>query len=340
MRVLHCPRNISGQAWEYAQGLRALGVDATVLTFEVHPYGFPQDICLDLPSEPNLFRKEWKRIKNFINVMNQYDVIHFHFSKTLLPFYLDLPLLRLRGKRMIMNYWGGDVRLAGIAGAKNRYYRLIAQVERDKPDIKKIRNIKRVAKHIAVAAVADCELYDYVKPFFKRVILIPQAIDTRRLIPIFPNPRRREPLVVHAPSRPGLKGTSYVEQAIRKLQCKYRFEFMLLHNVHNRMVRDVFRRADVIIDQLLLGTYGITAIEAMAFGKPVLCYIREDLVSKYPDDLPIVNANPDSIEEQLERLLLDARLRTEIGKRSRAFVERYHDSQVVAQKLLRVYERL
>jgi len=108
----------------------------------------------------------------------------------------------------------------------------------------------------------------------------------------------------------------------------------------NQEVKGALKQADIVVDQLLLGVHGIFSVEAMALGKPVLCYIRDDLVEKYPSDLPIVNANPDTIEVELEKLLVNPQLRTEIGKRSREFTERYHDSRVVARKLIKLYESL
>jgi len=115
MRVLHCPTNIAGHAWGYAQGLRALGVDATVLTFAKHSFGYHDDVCLNLPLGPSIWKRRWKVLRNFLNVARKYDIIHFHFGGTLLPHYLDLPLLRLLGKKMVMSYLGSDIRLAAIA---------------------------------------------------------------------------------------------------------------------------------------------------------------------------------------------------------------------------------
>jgi len=34
--------------------------------------------------------------------------------------------------------------------------------------------------------------------------------------------------------------------------------------------------ADLLVDQLLTGWYGAVAVEMMALGKPVVCYLRED----------------------------------------------------------------
>ena len=40
--------------------------------------------------------------------------------------------------------------------------------------------------------------------------------------------------------------------------------------------------ADLVVDQLVLGWYGAVAVEAMALGRPVLAYIREDEAEDNP----------------------------------------------------------
>jgi len=338
MRVLHCPVEIAGQMWEYAQGLRALGVKATALTFYPHSFGYPHDVCLHVPLKPRTRREKWKLRKNLLNVILRYNVIHFHFGCTLLPNYRDLPLLRKLGKKMVMSYWGSEVRLPTLAKANNPYFTLIGDYGGREEVIS--QRLKEVAHYIKVVAVGDYELYSYVAPFFKEVIIIPSAIDTRRLQPVFFYPNKRVPLVMHIPSNKAIKGTSYILKAVKRLKSRYRFEFLLLQQMGNQEIREVLKKADIVVDQLLLGTHGIASLEAMALGKPVLCYIRDDLINKYPADFPIVNANPETIETELQKLLVSPQLRIEIGKRSRAYVEKHHDSRAVAEQLIKVYKSL
>ena len=338
MKILQCPTNIAGQMWEYAQAVRAFGVESTVLTFAESCLGYRDDYCLRLPVEPSIWMRRWKLLRNFLSVVWRFNIIHFHFGGTLLPHRLDLPLLRLLRKKMVMNYWGSDVRLEAVAKSHNPYYGLMKDYHQDDEVI--LQNMKQVSRHVNVAVVGDHELYTYVSRFFDRTVIIPQAIDTQDIQTTFPDPQQTIPLIVHAPSHKGIKGTEYVEQAISRLEKRYRLRFLLLHQMTNQEVKESLRQADIVVDQLLLGVHGVFALEAMASGKPVLCYIRDDLVDKYPSDLPIVNANPDTIESELERLLANPQLRTEIGKKSRRYVERYHDSRVVAQKLIGLYESL
>lgn len=200
--------------------------------------------------------------------------------------------------------------------------------------------MKWVAHYIKVAIVADYELYSYVAPYFKKTVIIQQAIDTQKIKPHFPSPENKRPLIVHAPSNKNIKGTIYIEKALSNLKRKYDFDFLFLHNVRNDEVREALKKADIVVDQLILGAYGVLSVEAMAFGKPVVCYIRDDLLKKYPEDLPIINANPETIEDTLETLIKDPIMRFKIRMNSRKFAERYHDSKVVAEKLVALYRSL
>ena len=108
---------------------------------------------------------------------------------------------------------------------------------------------------------------------------------------------------------------------------------------HQEAMR-IYAEADIIIDQLLSGTYGMLSVEAMAMGKVVIAYIRDDLVSKFPKDLPIVIANPDNIHSVISDLLLAPELRRQIGIASRAFVQKHHDIKAVIPKLLAIYNQI
>jgi hypothetical protein len=54
--------------------------------------------------------------------------------------------------------------------------------------------------------------------------------------------------------------------------------------------------------------------------------------------LPIINATQDNLADVLEPLLRDGELRHEIGKRSRVYVEKYHDAIKLAYRLVDIYQ--
>jgi hypothetical protein len=106
-------------------------------------------------------------------------------------------------------------------------------------------------------------------------------------------------------------------------------------------------RADIAVDQLMIGAYGTVSIEMMAKGVPVVCRIRDDLRRYYPDDLPIVSAEPgigsrsdsgQDIYSVLEDLILRPEQWHDLGKRGLDYVTREHEMHSVAARVLPLYE--
>ena len=62
---------------------------------------------------------------------------------------------------------------------------------------------------------------------------------------------------------------------------------------------------DVLVDQLVSGSFGLTAIEAMALGCPVICYLHDGTTIAEPDACPVIPANPDTITDVLRDLMRD-----------------------------------
>ncbi|WP_202785177.1 glycosyltransferase [Heyndrickxia sporothermodurans] len=110
--------------------------------------------------------------------------------------------------------------------------------------------------------------------------------------------------------------------------------------MNHKEVIKLYEEADIIIDQVLCGSYGLLSVESMALGKPVVTYIRPDLISTFPDDLPIVNANPDNLYDQVKLLLDNPILRQQLGILGRDYVSRVHDHHIIADQLLDIYAQL
>ncbi|MEZ5730024.1 MAG: glycosyltransferase [Burkholderiaceae bacterium] len=108
---------------------------------------------------------------------------------------------------------------------------------------------------------------------------------------------------------------------------------------HDEVIRRL-QGTDLAVDQLLIGSYGMFAVEAMAAGTPVVCYLREDLVDRYPEKPPIAIASPDDIEEVIRSLASDPSQWASWSARSRRYVENHHDAGRAAQRAARTYRRL
>jgi glycosyltransferase involved in cell wall biosynthesis len=145
------------------------------------------------------------------------------------------------------------------------------------------------------------------------------------------------------PTNRSIKGTRYVEQACARLNSGgVPVELMLVEQVPHARVKDLIAQADVVVDQLLTGWYGALAVEAMALGKPVLCYLRaEDLKRFVPfhEQIPIVRTTKETLAQDLAGLLRSQSRCEELGEAGRRFVTEWHDPLKIARQTVAAYQR-
>jgi len=79
-------------------------------------------------------------------------------------------------------------------------------------------------------------------------------------------------------------------------------ELLLIEQMNHADALRRYRQADIALDQLLVGSYGMVSAEMMALGVPTLVYLREDLLPKYPQVPPLINATPLNLKDVLARL--------------------------------------
>jgi glycosyltransferase involved in cell wall biosynthesis len=198
----------------------------------------------------------------------------------------------------------------------------------------------RLLRYADGVILHDEELIPYL-PVLKKNIqihIVPLRMDLSPFIPVYPEVYKKIITIVHAPSHRGVKGTESVLAAIRNLEKKYELEFILVENLPNAQALEIYKSADIVVDQLRSSSYGVFSIEAMALGKPVIVSIIDDVRKTYPPDLPIVNANVNTIEPALEKLIVNGMLRNELGRAGRKYAEQYHDCRKISKLLLKVYK--
>ena len=118
-------------------------------------------------------------------------------------------------------------------------------------------------------------------------------------------------------------------------------------DIPNRDVRYLQVQADIFLDMLTYGWFGANAREGLMLGKPVVAYIRPEWLESlrrempaYADELPIVQATPETIESVLVDLIEHPDKRKEIGERSRRFAVKWHSSEAGARRFDDIYSRL
>jgi hypothetical protein len=146
--------------------------------------------------------------------------------------------------------------------------------------------------------------------------------------------------IIHAPNHRQFKGTKYLVEAVDRLRRQgYEIELQLIEKTSNREALELYGEADVIAEQFLIGWHGYLAVEGMALGKPVVCFVRKP-TEDYPlgTDCPIVRASPDGLEETLLWLIENPQVRVELGKKGRAYVEEVFSLESVGKRLHQLYQ--
>lgn len=337
MKILHAPVNIAGQATEISRAQRKIGHKSDVMVFNQNKFSYECDFDLKL-NQKKRFTRYFTQIKNYIFCLRNYDVFHFHYGLSLLPFNLDLLLYRLLGKKVVMQYWGSDVIQTDLA----RKHTLFSE-EVFRKIYPKIDNEKRRKKLDWIAQYAGCVIVgDYsLLPYAPQSTVVRQTVNLDNLPFVgcdFKNNRKVR--IVHAPSGRLIKGTKYILETIQQLKkTGYKLEFVLVEKKSNQEALAIYKTANIVIDEIMQGPYGILAIECMALGKPVICR-RDEKLEKYYKNLPIINANRTNLKESLIKLIENPKLRQRLGIQGRKYVEENHDSINIAKQMIKIYKSI
>jgi hypothetical protein len=328
MRILQCPIEIAAQMGTLSKCLQKAGHFATSFnTF--HTYLGYRDYIHNVDAyEVEVVSRD---------AIEYFDLFHYHYGQTMLPKYADLPLIAEKRKPMVMHHWGNDVRTHDVASKNNKYV-----YTEDSPPAEMVHeSLQQISKYIDHAIVQDYEVYPYVSSYYKYVHVLPIAFDVKSVKPVYPSEDALNPLIIHAPTNPLFKGTAFIEQAIERLRSEgHLFRYIRIEHMSNAEALDLYQQADIVVDQILCGSYGMFAVEAMSLGKPVVGYIREDLIPTYLEEPPIVPGNPDEVYDSLKQLLLQPELRSKIGRNSRRYVEKYHALDAVTKRLMDIYRQV
>jgi glycosyltransferase involved in cell wall biosynthesis len=308
LRVTHAPVNTAGIPWDNVQVLRRRGVDARLVVFE--RYRLHPEADEEIRRPKGFVRRQAVQAAALARLIPSTDVFHFYFGLTLVPRRAQFPILRATRRRSVLHFLGSDIR--GKSPEQLAYARRA--------------DARVVGSYDAIRWVPDAEV-------------IPPGVDLEALRPV-PPPRDERPVFVHAPSSRARKGTEHFVRACEELGV----DLQIVEGLHHAEARRRYEQADVVLDQLNAGWYGMLAIEAMALGKPVVTFLHDEATRRteaaFATRVPIVRADRDNLVETLRPLAGSAAERRRIGAESRAYAEQVHDLERVADRLLALYARL
>jgi hypothetical protein len=293
----------------------------------------------------NPFRRLWQEVQLKTQLLKHIlwaDICVWYWDIDVFSFWL----IKLLKKPVYVEWLGSDIRIPELVRAENKYYancwdegEFQYYFESRENSNRKQQKFAKLNATPLLSPEMSLFLNKEIYPFFTSLF---QRIDSTKYAPIYPSKHSKKPILVHTPSATGAKGTKYVRACIQCLQEKeIPFEYIEIHNKSREESYVAIQKADIFIDQFIAGSYGIASCEAMAMGKPVLCYLMPSVVKNLPTDCAIINTSLDTLYNTLYTLISNAELRHEAGKKSRQYVEQYHDADKIAINLQKLFtERL
>jgi hypothetical protein len=346
MKVLHAPLNYGSLASHSVRCLRQANVDARGLVFSASFVQSADAIEIIREDYSTRSRRIATRLRQMVALIKYLvffrpDIVHWYFGSHAVPYHLDVWLIKLLRIPRLVEWQGSDIRDPSFEAADNRYYAEAWNEGYEYRDFENVEDAQRRQAEFAAAGfacAAPVGMVQYVKrDIFPDIFIIPQRFVLSDYAAAYPDVHNDVPLIVHSPSAPVAKGTKAVLSAIEILKKNYRFEFQLIQGMPRAEALKWMQQADIFLDQFVLGDRGMAALEAMALGKPVVCYIKPSLETLYRDQ-PIINSTQEALPEVLGQLIENPQLRYEMGVRSRAYIEATYESAKLSDALIDMYQ--
>jgi hypothetical protein len=188
-----------------------------------------------------------------------------------------------------------------------------------------------------------------------KATLLPVSIDIAELIKtmeantvkqsIFFKTQKRK--ILHCPSNPSLKGSILINNCIEELKKEgVEFEYIYgpdlkkatnsTYSVSRYDLFQLYREADIVIDQLLIGWYGQQTLEAMLAECQTICYINPELVNHLSESCPIIQADQHSLKSALKQAL-NSPFSLDQKTRQHEWVKKVHDINAHESILLKSF---
>ena len=352
LKVLHGPTNVGNQPWVLSRHERQLGLKSDLVINYNTWLNYPVDRCLSEYNQPS-FQAKLKRYLFGMSSPFRYQVMHYYFGRSFMCWddygppnewwFRDLKLAKRLGRKIFMTLQGCDVRLSARSAARNAFtpchegHCAAVPTCRATLDAQRENLIEDVLPLADQVFVLNPELAHLVP----NGVFLPYAnVDVEAFEPIWPK-TQGPPTILHAPSDEGLKGSRLIIAAIERLKKRIPLEFILVKGMPHAEAVKLYPKADLVIDQVLFGWYGGFAVEVMAMGKPVACYIRDEDLHFVPErmraELPLVRLHPETIEADLEAAIARRAEWPQWGQKAREFVLRWHHPRRLATAIVQLY---
>lgn len=298
-----------------------------------------------------LFIRSIVRYKALYIYFNGGPLKAHYFLRPIEPF-----LYKIAGTKIVVMPYGGDVH--DLTHCPNLQFKHAMAV--DYPSYYKMNgNVRRQIvrwTNYSDFVLSGCDWVDYTY-HWDMLTLAHFSIDLdkftklRETNPVYRTSFTKEkPLrILHAPNHKTIKGSYFIQKAVAELQNEgYPLELILLQGRSNQEILEEIAKADIIADQLVIGWYAMFALESLVLAKPVICYLREDLINLYlfggqlssKEEIPFLNTDVFGITDLL-RNVVEGKVDLEsYGSKGFSYVQKYHSISAIGRLFQTINQKI
>jgi hypothetical protein len=287
----------------------------------------------------------------FIYALIKYDVFYFISGETLLTrklMSIELSIYKLLKKKIIFHFVGADIRNSEILYWRNenpeKYFN---HHLKNQPPVQtewQKKLCEYALKYADIIFVSTPDLLHYFKDL-QKVYFIPVFLNIEKFEKEYietinnfdkKNTKKNMITILHAPSNKKVKGTDYISKIIRNIQTNYvSIEFLdtsdpkyseAIHppyTVSKYTLYELYNKADIVIDQILIGWYGLQSVESLYLGKETISYIEPEL-KKYCFNEGIIHDCNNGLEKAVKDAIDRIRNERNIRSQYKEFVLTHH----------------
>ncbi len=340
VRLFIGPVNFAGQGWQWARAAELLpGVGAVSMAYRIGTeFGFPVDQTVPAPAY--VLSRSWQRMQRDV-VLNSFTHVLVEAERHLFGRVYDQSVEQQvrdtadHGVRVAMVVHGSDARLPS-RHAENHPDSPFADSEWDQVAV-----FERQAEQ-NLALLERLRL-----PVFVSTLGLLEDLPDAQWLPVVVDVdawsggerplRRARPIVAHAPSSGRIKGSDLIDDELAALQAQGVIEYQRIAGVPAAQMPEIYRSADIVLDQFRLGDYGVAACEAMAAGRVVVGhvdpFVRDAVRARTGLELPIIESRGGDIGGVLRGLIADRESARRSAAQGPAFVRAVHDGRQSASAL-------
>ena len=346
VRVYIAPANYAGQGWEWARSIDRHfdGAHASNMVY-LREADFRYQADSVVPLGLYAASRRWQR--------RQFEWVAEHFTHVIVeaeqqPFgaVLDESVvaqvrrLQRRGLSVTMLCHGTDIRLPSRHRALVENSPFVDSLAGVVPKLEQLaRNNRKILDELALPVLVSTPDLLADVPLG---LWLPVVVDVARWRVASEPFHGAIPVVAHAPSKGAVKGSEMIDPILQRMHDAGVIEYRRVNGVPSAEMPEVYRSADIVLDQFRLGSYGVAACEAMAAGRVVVGHVTDENRSRVKEStgesLPIVQSTVDDLESVLLDIIRDAEGSRAIARFGADFVAKVHDGKFSAAVLKSLFQ--